>query len=247
MKAGGEKICPAGMVLIPAGGKVHPGETDYCVGIMEVSQVEYQQFWAERHRSGFQLVVKKKDGSERVEANSPSEAVLKQRASQAVLRGDAQAVEISPIVTEVKPQPSGNLAGSGKPAMLRTLDESREYCRVKYLGGDLPTNRQWEKACGDKKYCTVSGELRHTEARFSSLGKGPVDVDSYAPNANGVKNMTGNVEERTRELDRDGWNIIRGGSWFTGSLFGVMRAGICYHKLPDDRDVGVGFRCVAPP
>ncbi len=66
-----------------------------------------------------------------------------------------------------KPQPEGKLAGPKKPAILRTLDESREYCRVKYPGGDLPTNKQWEKACGDKEYCTVSGKLKHTEARFA--------------------------------------------------------------------------------
>lgn len=249
MRAGGEKICSAGMVLIPQGGKVHPDEPDYCIGIMEVSQAEDQRFWTERQRSGFELVVKKKDGSVKVEGDSPSEAVLKQIGSRALLRSDVKGVEVAPVVTTDKPQPEGNLAGFNKPALYRTLNESRDYCRTQYPGGDLPTNRQWEKACGDKDYCTASGELRHTEARFASWNEGPVDVDSYAANPQGAKNMTGNVWERTRELDGDGWNIIRGGSWYIDSRYfvGYLRADGRLSSDPGYRAYGVGFRCVAPP
>lgn len=40
------------------------------------------------------------------------------------------------------PQPEGNLKGPKKPTIFFEIEEARAYCRWKYPGGDLPTNKQ---------------------------------------------------------------------------------------------------------
>ncbi|MBI4211885.1 MAG: SUMF1/EgtB/PvdO family nonheme iron enzyme [Deltaproteobacteria bacterium] len=131
-----------------------------------------------------------------------------------------------------------------KPANLRTWHEARQYCAAKYQGGDLPTNKQWEKACGDKKYCTASGELKPSEADIGSdTERGPAEVTAFPPNSQGVKNMTGGVAEWIRDSSMYG-KYIRGGSWDDNTewSFSSLTEGD-----PDESYLTVGFRCVAQP
>lgn len=262
MRAGGELKCPAGMVLkSTGGGGPHPDEPDYCIDITEVDQQSTEPFLAQRAQSCYELVVTKKDGStERIQI--PPDEDVEEAVSTIARRSDVARVVSGRVedVAEVvrgrvasfaRPETPGNLKGPRKPAIYFTYDEARTYCRWKYHGGDLPTNRQWERACGDKEYCKAS-EGNHNETSFASSGsKGPVDVDSYALNANGVKNMRSNVRERTRDLSYSNMNITRGGSWGSFSEWsftinapdGRFHFGVSTHG----RFHQVGFRCVAPP
>ncbi|GEM_PF-4200711 len=154
---------------------------------------------------------------------------------------------------QAKPQPQGNRAGDKKAATLRTWYDAMAYCAGKYLVGNLPTNRQWEKACGDKHYCTASGdELKPSEADYLRTDEeGPADVDAFPPNVNGVQGMTGGLIEWIREeSSKDlGAKFVRGGNWTDGTI-GIRRyllADTLLVSLPDNIKGYVGFRCVASP
>lgn len=149
---------------------------------------------------------------------------------------DVSEVRVQPL-GGIKPKPTGNFLGPKKPAILRTWQEARDSCAGRYPGGDLPTVAQWEKACGGKKYCTASGQLRPTEARYGEKDEaGPVDVGSYPPSANGVYDMTGSVEEWTRDDNGKGWKHLQW--WFFPGR--SRRIGLCVWRWKRV------LRCLAP-
>lgn len=154
---------------------------------------------------------------------------------------------------EVKHSPKENGLGPKKPATMRSWIEAREYCQGTYPGGELPTKSQWDVACGDFPFCTATGfQLKKTEARFEDKERGPADVDSYPPNANGLKNMTGNVAEWTLEESEfpvDG-KIARGGAWddwLGDGLHGPLDMSEGSRRRLLAHDDNLGFRCVAEP
>lgn len=146
-----------------------------------------------------------------------------------------------------RPQPAGALAGPKKPAVLRTWAEARTYCQATYPGGDLPTERQWEQACGGKEYCTASGTLNHREAIYDAAG--PANVGATLANSQGVYDMTGNVLEWTLDDYEPGSpfnKTLRSGQWnFNYPV--ILRAAFRHDSHPGNRGRGVGFRCVARP
>jgi len=154
-------------------------------------------------------------------------------------------VEVIPVLTEAKPQPEGKLAGPRKPAVMRTWQEARDVCAGLYPGGDLPTERQWENACGSGTYCTASGNLNHTEAIYDA--DGPADVGSTPANPRGVQDMTGNVWEWMKDDVEGGYKRIRGGSWSLNVDWSLRAVYRNYGYHPGYRDLDVGCRCVAPP
>ena len=242
--------CPTGMVLINPKGAVHPDEPAFCINKTEVPQEDDNRFWATRLRKGFELLIKLVGGGTKT-VNNAQEAPLRKKAAKLKKDRNVSGVEIKPVVAEAKLQPEGRMAGPRKPAVFRTWAEAREFCRGTYRGGDLPTERQWENACGSKKYCTRSGELNHAEAIYDV--EGPADVGSTPSNPQGVHDMTGNVNEWTRDgaysviAEVSDWKRLRGGSW--GDYFDpdILRADGRFYFPFDDRGYDVGFRCVAPP
>src|SRR5262245_51164156 len=155
--------CPKDMVLINSGGSVHPDEPAYCISKTEVSQMEDQQFWTVRQQSRYELVVKKKDGTTET-MGGPRERPLMTQDVALINQGDVSWAQINPVF-----QPRRELAGPKKPAVLKTWQEAREYCQTTYPTGDLPTNREWEKACGDEDYCVAGWVINHSEHIYNII------------------------------------------------------------------------------
>lgn len=129
--------------------------------------------------------------------------------------------------------------------------EAAEYC--KKVGKRLPTEVEWEIAAlggREVKYATGSGELDCTNAnwgRWTSNNKctgaeGPVAVGSYAPNAIGIYDMTGNVWEWTASPHESGGYVIRGGGWGYG-FPEILTVSYRTYNDPDLRGHSFGFRC----
>ncbi|MFH0798618.1 MAG: SUMF1/EgtB/PvdO family nonheme iron enzyme [Pseudomonadota bacterium] len=139
------------------------------------------------------------------------------------------------------------VVGDKKPAVYVKWDKAREYCQSTYPGGDLPTGRQWENACGGKAYCTSSGKLNHREAIYNVHGSS--DVGSTPANPRGVQDMTGNVWEWTKDyVEILGGYRIRGGSWDPSLKSEYLRTDNLEDIFPPYLASPVtGFRCVALP
>lgn len=256
MSAGEPKVtgsadrCPERMAFQPREGARHPYEPEFCIEVQEVSQEEDNEFWAElARREGkphielWELLIRLIDGRTE-KKNAKSEARIRKIAAARIRDSSVLGIDIVPVMFAQIPRPKGKIAGPRKPAVLRTRGEARMYCKWKYPdGGNLPNGRQWENACGRGNYCTASGELKHSEARFGgSREEGPADVDRYPVNARGTRNMTGNVREWTLDTNRYDNAIVRGGAWL--DIDSIVHA--LYHDetLHDRRSPFVGWRCV---
>ena len=162
--------------------------------------------------------------------------------------------------------------GPQKPVQNITWDKAQYVCKV--LGGDLPTEAQWEyagragsndgtlwttdDAISVNKYAIFAGNSLKMGKEHQAYG--PHDVATKLPNAWGLYDMSGNVAEWTR----DNYFAITFSiedSNPTGSYFGtnkVMKGGSWKDKpkklnmtYRDDEDPrywsdGIGFRCVFP-
>lgn len=165
---------------------------------------------------------------------------------------------------DVKMKDRSKYKGENKPVQNITWFDAQSYCKA--LGGDLPTEAQWEyvsRAGGNDVFVWESlekGKPGDYAVYSKNAEDGPMNVGSKQPNAWGVYDMSGNVSEWTRdnysslsfspaEVDPKGsWlgytKIIKGGSFDDGieKLDATTR---------DDEDPRywserVGFRCVFP-
>jgi len=162
--------------------------------------------------------------------------------------------------------------GDKKPVQNINWKNAQYFCKV--LGGDLPTEAQWEfagRAGGNEGLLWTSGDALGVNkyavyaTNSMKMGKkseayGPHDVASKTPNAWGLYDMSGNVAEWTRDNyfaitfsieDSNptgsywGTNkVLKGGSWKDKEAKLNMTA-------RDDEDPrywsdGIGFRCVFP-
>ncbi|ACX74207.1 conserved domain protein [Fibrobacter succinogenes subsp. succinogenes S85] len=160
--------------------------------------------------------------------------------------------------------------GPNKPVQNITWENAQYACKV--LGGDLPTEAQWEfagragsndgylwtsdDAMGVNKYAVFAGNSFKKGKKDADYG--PHDVASKAPNAWGLYDMSGNVAEWTRDnyfaitfsIESSNptgsfWGtskVLKGGSWKDKEKKLNMTA-------RDDEDPrywsdGIGFRCV---
>lgn len=171
------------------------------------------------------------------------------------------------IVTyHLKQKDRSTYEGGNRPVHNITWDMAREYCQT--LGGDLPTEAQWEyaaRAGGNDGFVwdALGGKVDDYAIYRENAGKdqkGPQDCGSKKPNAWGIYDMHGNVAEWTRDSY----------SWFsfydedvnpTGALLGytkVFKGGSFDDKVKylnatarDDEDPrywseNIGFRCMFP-
>jgi formylglycine-generating enzyme required for sulfatase activity len=168
----------------------------------------------------------------------------------------------------------------GFPVETVTWMEAREFCRkLSELPEEqkasreyrLPTEAQWEYACrggaarsrtfhfGDSLSSTQAnfdGKYPHGEGEKGPFLDRPTEVGSYPPNAFGLFDMHGNVNEWCEDwYDFDNSNmgkdparpeimqalrVIRGGSF--GNDAATCRSGLRYRQRKDLADHNIGFR-----
>jgi len=172
-------------------------------------------------------------------------------------------------------------AGAGWPAT-NSVDEASFMGRLRARTGqafDLPTEAQWEYACRAGTATTLNSGKNLTSAE-SCLNQcevarckansrdgamngdtqtGTAKAGSYLPNAWGLYDLHGNVEELCLDWcgnytgpDSDPKGVAsgshrvgRGGSWFGGVTTGCRSAGRSY-RGPSGHYFDVGFRAVLP-
>ncbi len=120
--------------------------------------------------------------------------------------------------------PLRDAANPDHPVTQVTWSQARAYCR--FLGKDLPTDTQWEKAMRGGLLVhgkpnprprrtvpwgtptTVQANLKDTGGASAPIDANPGDVSPY-----GVLNLAGNVLEWTRTPWADDFYVTRGCSW----------------------------------
>jgi len=131
----------------------------------------------------------------------------------------------------------------------------RLNARSAWPGFRLPTEAEWEYACRAGGHEAYGAAATMTTRLANYDGKKTTPVGSYAPNAFGLFDMSGNVWEWTSDdhcayPDRavtdphgtcaSGLKVIRGGSWFFGA--DSARCGLRYTHRPQDRGFSLGVR-----
>ena len=122
---------------------------------------------------------------------------------------------------------------------------------ARWVGGDLPTPDQWEKAAGGVEgrlypWGTDAPDARH--ANFGRPGlRGTLPVGSHPVGASpyGCLDMAGNVYERCwmRRGDSKLPIMIKGGSWLSPHPINLRVLDMCVQGMPH-AEASVGFRCV---
>lgn len=136
-------------------------------------------------------------------------------------------------------------------AFLRRLNATSPW-----PGFRLPTEAEWEYACraGGREAYGAAATLTPRDANIDGSHGSTMPVGSFAPNAWGLFDMSGNVWEWTSDNyapyagatppDSPTWDpakkVIRGGSW----LFGAdsARCGLRYTHRPQDKGPSLGVR-----
>ncbi len=143
--------------------------------------------------------------------------------------------------------------GDHLPVESVNWEEASAYCQK--IGGRLPTESEWEHAARAGTGKDVYGELDRIAWYRSNSDDKTHAVRTKEPNAWGLYDMLGNVEEWTedwhtskRETGNDpkgpasgSERVARGGSWSYYST--LARASSRFGRGPSGRNFTFGFRC----
>jgi len=146
-------------------------------------------------------------------------------------------------------EPQGQLASDDEPVVHITWDEANDYCN--YLGGRLPSKREWSLAAYTETRAIPSDGFVRGESYQYPVGNSPVGMNNNKSHhlpvgktkkgVNGLYDMGGNVWEWLS--DRDGNEALTaGGSWWYGphktQIEGMQFKPASFYA------VYVGFRCI---
>ena len=104
------------------------------------------------------------------------------------------------------------------PVVVVTWSEANDFCAK--IGGRLPTEAEWEHAArgGKEGFLYPWGDQAPSDAAgvvngAAFEGDAAQPVGQFAPNAFGVYDMIGNIDEWTRSSRRGRPSILKGGYW----------------------------------
>jgi len=159
----------------------------------------------------------------------------------------------------------GNLSYDNFPVIFVAWHQAKAYCE--WVGGDLPTEAQWEKAArgtDGREYPWGNQEPDYSYANYWGNAIRDTDaVKSYEEGKSpyGVMNMSGNVSEWVNDWYADKYDetdntnpqgpdsgnnrAVRGGS-FVDREWNIQSADRML-KYPNGWYISVGFRCVSKP
>jgi formylglycine-generating enzyme required for sulfatase activity len=141
--------------------------------------------------------------------------------------------------------------GDDLPVESVDWNQATAYCKA--IGGRLPSEKEWEYAARAGTPGPRYGAINEIAWYDGNSGHTTHPVGTKLPNAFGLYDMLGNVDQWTSSdwapypggtADKcDGCKVLRGGSW-NGSITGVVRASFRNGDVPTYRYYNIGFRCV---
>ena len=121
---------------------------------------------------------------------------------------------------------------------------ARSYCES--IGGRLPTEAEWEYAARAGSTAARYGNLGDIAWYSSNSGGKTHEVGQKQPNAFGLYDMLGNVQQWTADSygEDGGMRVIRGGAWDFAPRYVRVSARFGWSAIGFPGIRGVGVRCV---